>query len=145
MLDTKGIGTHIKCDIDEPRRTGLLNYADALREVGLQRLVQRLAENEGQEWETTKFYAIIDSGLEYVGQNPATGWENEKCVLVVRQRQTRAFLSYEGYNFSGILLMTGEPEPPQSLLHGFGRNVRRTLIKNGVSSAFLPKQVFYRA
>ena len=41
--------------------------------------------------------------------------------------------------------MTGENEPAPSLLHGFGRNVRRTLIKNGVSSAFLPKQAFHRA
>ena len=34
MLDTKGIGTHVSCTIDEPRKSGFLNYADAIRELG---------------------------------------------------------------------------------------------------------------
>lgn len=51
MLDVKGIGVHIKSDFTKStKNTGLLNYADALREFGLQRLVQRLADLEEQTW-----------------------------------------------------------------------------------------------
>jgi hypothetical protein len=87
MLDVKGIGVHIKSAFTKStKNTGLLNYADALREFGLQRLVQRLADLEEQTWQTTKFYAILDTGMTYSGINPATGWKDEKCVLCVRQR-----------------------------------------------------------
>lgn len=145
MLDVKGIGTHVKCEITNKKNTGLLNYADALRELGLQRLIQRLAENENSSWATTQFYAIIDTGMTYVGENPATGWKDEKCVLAVRQRQTRAFVNYGGYNFSGVLQMTGEEAPAHSMLNGFAREVRCVLTKSGVSSEFEPRQVFHRA
>eukprot|EP00930_Biecheleria_cincta_P029584 TRINITY_DN20556_c0_g3_i1.p1 TRINITY_DN20556_c0_g3~~TRINITY_DN20556_c0_g3_i1.p1 ORF type:complete len:619 (+),score=134.64 TRINITY_DN20556_c0_g3_i1:38-1894(+) len=145
MLDVKGVGTHIASDhSSNVRNTGLLNYADALREFGLQRLVQRVADIEGEPWTTVKFYAILDTGLAYSdGQlNPATGWSGEKCVLCVRQRQSRAFVAYEGYNFSGVLLMTGEECPAPSQFAGTGRRVRRVLTKHGLSSEFQPKALF---
>jgi hypothetical protein len=85
MLDVKGLGVYVKSEYRKSsNKTGLLNFADALRELGFQRLVQRLAELEGQTWQTTKFYAILDTGMTYSGINPATGWKNEKCVLAVR-------------------------------------------------------------
>lgn len=47
-------------------KTGLLGKADALRELGIQRMMQRLADLEGvKEWGTVGTYAIIDTGLEY--------------------------------------------------------------------------------
>ena len=39
--------------------------------------------------------------------------------------------------------MTGEDEPANSLMNGFGRDVRRVLTKYGVSSEFAPRQVFH--
>ena len=47
-------------------KTGLLGKADALRELGIQRLMQRLADLEGvDEWGTVGTYAILNTGLEY--------------------------------------------------------------------------------
>lgn len=105
-----------------------------------------MAELEGQKWETTKFYAILDTGMTYSGINPATGWVNEKCVLTVRQRNTRAFLDYEGYNFSGVLQMTGEDpnDENRSMMRGFARNVRRALTKYGISAEMEPTQVIHK-
>ena len=34
-------------------------------------------------------YGLIDTGLQYKETNPATGWVGERCVLTVRQRQSR--------------------------------------------------------
>lgn len=102
MLDVKGVGTHADADFAASAScTGLLNYSDALRELGLQRLVQRLADIDGTDWGTCQTYAILDTGLAYgVDQtNPATGWNGEKCVLTVRQRQSRCLVDYRGYNF----------------------------------------------
>jgi hypothetical protein len=49
-------------------------------------------------------------------------------------------LNYEGFNFSGILLMTGEDveDENRSIMKGFARNVRRVLTKYGISSEFEP-------
>ena len=71
--------------------------------------------------------------------NPATGYQGDRCVLALRQRQSRAFVSYHGYNFSGSLLMTGEPPPAPSMLSGAARSVRRALIRQGLSAEFLPQ------
>ena len=75
------VGTH-KCSNHgaNPRNTGLLNLADGLREFAIQRLVQRLADLEGQQWGTVRFYGLLDTGLQYKGVNPATGWTNERCL-----------------------------------------------------------------
>ena len=37
--------------------------------------------------------------------------------------------------------MTGEEAPAQSVMTGNGRNIRRTLTRNGISSEFVPQQV----
>ena len=34
--------------------------------------------------------------------------------------------------------MTGEENPAQSVMTGNGRNIRRTLTRNGISSEFVP-------
>uniref|UniRef100_A0A7S0CPY5 Flavin reductase like domain-containing protein n=2 Tax=Amorphochlora amoebiformis TaxID=1561963 RepID=A0A7S0CPY5_9EUKA len=138
MLDVKGIGTHLLADTKHPKVTGFLNYADALRELMMQRLIQRLIELEGREHavKTVQFYAVIDTGLAYKGKNPATGWENEKIVLSVRQRHSRILDLYEGFNFSGVA-------PSHVLDKGSGRELRRILIKYGVSAEFFPQALLY--
>lgn len=144
LMDVKGLGTHEHSAFAEnPKNTGLLNLADALREYALQRLMQRLCEleKESGEWSTVRFYGIIDTGLQYAdGQvNPSTGFLNEKCVLLLRQRQSRAFVHYDGYNFSGSLLMTGEEPPAPSLFTGTGRRARRVFSAHGISAEFSPQ------
>jgi hypothetical protein len=107
LLDIKGVGTHRDAAVSEnPRNSGLLSLADALREFALQRLIQRLSlcqpdEQQPSAWNTVKFYAILDTGLKYADGfvNPATGLKNERCVLAVRQAQSRAFVNYNGYAF----------------------------------------------
>jgi hypothetical protein len=159
-LDVKGVGTHIHAAYRENvRNTGLLNLADALREFAVQRLIQRLCDKEREEegegkegegerggWETVRFYGLIDTGLKYAsGQvNPATGWQDEKAVLAIRQRQSRAFINYFGYNFSGNLLMSGEDFPSQCMLRGPPRSVRKMLTKYGISCEVQPTSLFYQ-
>lgn len=146
MVDVKGVGTHVSADhTSSQRNTGLLNFSDALRELGMQRLIQRVADLEGDTWATVKTYGLLDTGLSYVDGhlNPATGWTNERCVLCLRQRHSRAFVNYEGYNFSGVLLMTGEAPPAASQMTGTGRSVRRTLMKYGISGELLPRILFH--
>ena len=64
MLDVKGLGTHKDAAYGENKKnTGLLNLADALRELAMQRLIERIAQLEGEDWSTVKFYALIDTGL----------------------------------------------------------------------------------
>jgi len=138
MIDVKGVGTHKLADISHPKVTGLLNLADALREIMIQRLIQRLIELEGLEHKvnTVKFYGIVDTGLQYKGKNPATGWENERCVLTLRQRNSRILDGYEGFNFSGVC-------PEQVIKTGPGRELRRLLVKYGVSAEFFPRALLY--
>ena len=50
---------------------GLLNLADALKELAVQRLLQRLAELRGESWTTVRYYALLDTGLHYV---PSSAW-----------------------------------------------------------------------
>jgi hypothetical protein len=140
MLEVKGIGTHIQADhTKSSKNTGLLNFADALRELCYQKLIQRIIELEGlsEQMSCVKFYGIIDSGLKYTGVNPSTGWKNERCVLAVRQRQSRAFTAYQGYNFSGNLLMSGE-DPPMSKMPSWSTGnvpaLRQALVKWGISA-----------
>jgi len=138
MLEVKGIGTHIQADhTRSPKNTGLLNFADALRELCYQKLIQRIIELEGltEQMSCVKFYGLIDTGFKYNGINPSTGWENERCVLAVRQRQSRAFMAYEGYNFSGNLLMSGEEFGHEtSSRTGCAAILREALVKWGVSA-----------
>ena len=149
-IDVKGVGTHADAAHQENvRNTGLLNLADALREFAMQRLIQHLCEREGEEgaggWETVKFYGLVDTGLQYAEghTNPATGWERERCVLAIRQRQSRAFINYFGYNFSGNLLMSGEEWPSSCMLRGPPRAVRSLLSKYGISCEVSPTSPFY--
>ncbi|CAK9020083.1 unnamed protein product [Durusdinium trenchii] len=136
MLDVKGLGTHKRAAISE-KVTGLLGLADALRELCFQRLIQRLFDLEGGEaMGTVPYYAIIDTGLTYSGINPATGWTGERCVLLVRQRQSRLFDSYDGMNFSGVC-----PDPVHA--NGPGRRMRQMLHSWGVSAEFEPRALWH--
>eukprot|EP00746_Dinoflagellata_sp_MGD_P040697 gnl/MRDRNA2_/MRDRNA2_19831_c0_seq1.p1 gnl/MRDRNA2_/MRDRNA2_19831_c0~~gnl/MRDRNA2_/MRDRNA2_19831_c0_seq1.p1 ORF type:complete len:456 (-),score=67.82 gnl/MRDRNA2_/MRDRNA2_19831_c0_seq1:511-1827(-) len=130
MIEAKGIGTHIDGSIENPKTTGLLNLADALREVAFQRLLQRLAEIEGEEWSTVKYYGIIDTGIQYHLTNPSTGWENERCVLLIRQPQSRLLDDYDGFNFSGVA-------PASVLASGHGAAMKRLMQKYGISAEFV--------
>lgn len=59
MLDVKGVGVHAGSDFAaDARRTGLLCLPDALRELTMQRLLQRVADLEPGEprWGTVKCY-----------------------------------------------------------------------------------------
>lgn len=135
MLDVKGVGTHIDALVSSPKTTGLLNLTDALTEVCYQRLVQRIAELEGATWSTVRYYAILDTGLQYRSTNPATGWEDERCVLLVRQPQSRLLDDYDGFNFSGVA-------PADVLGTGTGRMMIEALQKYGVSAEFVPSALF---
>jgi hypothetical protein len=145
LLDVKGCGTHADALVaDNARNTGLLSCADALREFAMQRLLARVCERQPawrhpSPWRCVEFYAIIDTGLKYAGVNPATGLAGERCVLTVRQRQSRAFVHYHGYNFSGSLMMTGEDESQPSLRHGAMRVARAAFLANGISSEIHPQ------
>lgn len=144
MLDVKGIGTHASAAGHvTPALSGLLNFADALKEMCIQQLIQRLSVKEKQRWKTIQTYALIDTGLKYTGINPATGWQGERCVLTVRQQNSRAFLDYGGYNFSGILLMTGEEPPAPSVSTGCARELRKVMLKYGISSEQMPRIGFH--
>ncbi|CAE8609378.1 unnamed protein product, partial [Polarella glacialis] len=138
MLDVKGLGTHERADTSSPKVTGLLGLADALRELCFQRLLQRLVELEGlsDSLGTVPFYALIDTGLTYEGTNPATGWTGERCVLLVRQRQSRLFDAYDGINFSGIC-------PDHVHSEGPGRAMRRLLHSWGLSAEFEPRALWH--
>ena len=92
----------------------------------------------GDAWGTVQCYGLIDTGLQYKEVNPATGWVGERCVLTVRQRQSRLFDDYDGFNFSGIV-------PSPLLTVGRAKDVRRLLIKYGVSSEFEPRAVYHTA
>ena len=59
-------------------------------------------------------------------------------MLTVRQRQSRLFDDYDGFNFSGVV-----PEP--LLTVGRAKDVRRLLIKFGVSAEFEPRAVYHTA
>ena len=145
MIEAKGIGTHEEANFGaSTKNTGMLSLADALRELCYQKLVQRIIELEelDDEFCCVQFYGLLDTGLKYVGENPATGWKGERCVLAVRQRQSRAFCSYGGYNFSGVLLMTGEEQPPPSITTGAGYKLRKALIKYGISAEITPQAPF---
>lgn len=85
---------------------------------------------------TVPFYALLDTGLQYSGMNPATGWQGERCVLAVRQRQSRLFDAYDGMNFSGLC-------PNAVHAQGPGRVLRGLLHRWGVSAEFEPRAVFH--
>ncbi|CAM9874815.1 unnamed protein product, partial [Heterosigma akashiwo] len=138
MLDVKGVGVHKNADyFSSPKVTGLLNYADALRELAFHRLIAHLAAKDDGAWSTVQAYAILDTGLTYQGLNPATGWRGEKCVLLVRQRQSRFFPGYDGFNFSGLCPADALQASPS------GRDVRRCLLRHGISAEFLPSALFH--
>lgn len=70
------------------------------------------------------------------------GARGEPCALLVRQRSSRAFVHYAGYNFSGSLLMTGEDAASPSLSRGNALSLRTALTKWGISAEFLPRALF---
>lgn len=137
MLDVKGIGTHTHAEVGE-RTTGLLNLTDALLELAFQRLIQRLVDLDEEPWCTVRYYALIDTGLQYRLTNPATGWESERCVLLVRQPQSRLLDDYDAFNFSGVA-------PSHVLEAGPGAAIKALLRRSGLSAEFVPSAPFREA
>jgi hypothetical protein len=138
--DAKGVGTHEDADFSNAKVTGLLGFADALREVAFQRLVQRLVEIDdgdgagddgGPPLSTVQFYAIIDTGLRYEKTNPATGWTGERCVIAVRQQSSRFLPEYDAMSFAGNF-------SGRTATVGAARRMRKLLHKHGVSAEFVP-------
>jgi hypothetical protein len=148
-IDVKGVGTHTDADISSPHVTGLLCLADALRELGMQRLLQRVLDSEcgdshlaGDHSATARpstvaLYGIIDTGLTYAGINPATGWRNERCVLLLRQRQSRVVAEYECMSFSGNLPAGKRATTPGEPAAIF----RRALLRHGLSCETFPSAI----
>jgi len=136
-LDVKGIGTHVRSAETRPERSGLLGLGDALLELFWQRLIQRLLDNTPHKSEisTVRCLAIIDTGLAYVGANPATGTVGERCVLEVRQRQSRCLPSYGHPSFSGNM------DPSDASLGDGGRRLCATLYQHGLTGEFWPSLV----
>ncbi len=140
FIDAKGIGTHADADISSPKVTGLLGFADALREISFQRLVQRLIDKSADDeragastsaLSTVKFYAILDTGLCYKETNPATGWKGERCVIVLREGSSRFLPEYDSMSFAGNF--SGNTAD----LNG-AREMRRLLHQHGASAEFCP-------
>ena len=147
ILNVKGLGTHSRANFkDSDKLTGMLSLGDALRELALERLIGRILELEEMSnfLNVVKTYAIIDTGLRYAEgeKDPASGAENQICVLTVRQRHSRALVSYNSYNFSGSLLMTGEDEEPSPVMRFGMRDFRKVLNKYGISAEMAPQTLF---
>jgi hypothetical protein len=96
MLDVKGVGTSIMQTDADLKACGFLSAVDAFRELAFQRLLERISEfeiteNGSRAWGTVKYLAVIDTGIRFKQGviNPATGYSGDRCVLVVRQRNSR--------------------------------------------------------
>jgi len=133
LVDVKGCGTHANVACKKVSHTGFLGKTDALRDLAVQRLIQRICELEGEQdaWGTVRFYGIIDSGLKYRSDiaDPATGVMGDSCVLALRQAQSRLAADFPGVgDFAaggGNLLLAGDPNV--LLGTGVGRRVREVL------------------
>ncbi len=55
---------------------------DALKEFAYQKLLQRIADREKQDWGTVQYYAIIDTALKFKENsiNPATGYKGDRWI-----------------------------------------------------------------
>ena len=154
QIDVKGVGTHIQSDETRKERSGLLGLGDALLELFWQRLLQRLVDNERHEQRkkrvaanterkeeeeeveeevascsTVQCYALIDTGIQYKNQNPSTGTLGERCVLSVRQRQSRCLQSYNHPSFSGNM----DPNKEKG-----GKHLCSLLYRHGLTAEFWP-------
>ena len=145
MIDVKGCGTHVDRASKKVSHTGLLGKTDALRGLAVQKLVQRIAELEGEAdvWNTVQFYGVVDTGLRYRRDvaDPATGIEGEQCVLSLRQAQSRlaGVIDETGGLAQGDLAAGGgnfvlAGDTPGLCGTGTGRMVRRSLDRYGVSA-----------
>lgn len=133
MLEVKGIGTSILQPEIEQKACGFLSYVDALKEFAYEKLIQRISVLENQSWNTVQYYAIIDTGIKYKNncKNPATGYEGDRCVLVVRQRQSRIISTFDEIVYYSVVRRN-------LLEYGRGNDFCKTLLKYGISSEQLP-------
>lgn len=134
MIEVKGGGT-TKLQPEIPKKaTGFLCLVDAFKEFAYQKLIQRIAELEKQNWATVQYYAILDTGIKYKDDviNPATGYKGDRCGLVLRQRQSRIVSVWDEVVYYSVArhLQIGSK---------IGREMRAALIKYGVSSEQLPQ------
>ncbi|KAJ4460968.1 hypothetical protein PAPYR_2821 [Paratrimastix pyriformis] len=135
MLDVKTRGF-------QPSANGLLPLTDALKELAYQRLFQRLADLAGGRkpggcgWETVRTLAIIETGLCFRSdiENPATGFRGDRCVLAVRQAQSRLVTSPDEVVFYSVATRSEVAAPA-------GRAVRAVLSQWGVTSEQQPHMV----
>lgn len=106
LLDVKGVGTTILQPSVSTKACGFLNFVDALKEMAYQKLIQRLSEKENEKiWKAVSYYAIIDTGIRFKQDvpNPATGYKGDRCVLVVRQAQSRIVSCFDEIGNSNFL------------------------------------------
>lgn len=133
MIDVKGVGTTSMQKSFEPSACGFLPLVDALKEFSYQHLIQHLAEREKTWWSTVQYYAIIDCGFGFKKDvaNPATGFCGDRCVLLLRQRQSRCISAFDEIVYYSVVRQN-------VLKERFGTDVRKVLTKYGISSEQLP-------
>ena len=90
----------------------------------MERLVRNRVLNESS-YSTVPHFALIDLGLSYRGVNPASGWANDQCVLLVREAVSRLSSAFDEPVYYGVA--------QQSQLHKH-RELLETLLRHGVSS-----------
>ena len=137
MVEVKGIGTTILQPEIEKKACGFLSYVDALKEFAYQKLIHHISELENQEWNTVQYYAIIDTGIKYKENeaNPATGYKGDRCVLCLRQRQSRIISCYDEIVYYSVVRR-------ELLSHGIGKAFCNSLAKYGISSEQIPSKLF---
>jgi hypothetical protein len=69
------------------------------------------------------------------------GTRGGRVVLTVRQRQSRSFVAYDGFNFSGVLSLFDMPRQVYGAIWDF----RECMIRHGVSSEFHPRALVLAA
>ncbi|KAH3762725.1 hypothetical protein Pelo_5429 [Pelomyxa schiedti] len=137
MIDVKGVGTTNLQPSFELKANGFLPLTDALKEYAYQKMIQHLCDKERSTCKTVEYYAIIDCGFGFSRNtpNPATGFCGDRCVLLLRQRQSRCVSSYDEVVFYSVVRKP-------NMMHGIGVEVRRVLTKYGVSSEQSPRSLF---
>ena len=136
MIDVKGVGTTNMQKEFDSKANGFLPLTDALKELGYQRLIERVCNIGDIEWGTVKMLGIIDTGIKYRDgiMNPATGFMNDRCVLVLREAQSRLIPNIDSpvfYSVADIDLLT----TPRALA------LKELLRVYGISSEQNPLQV----
>jgi len=134
MLEVKGIGTCILQEEFELKACGLLSLVDALKEFAYEKLLQRISKINNQPWGTVQYYAIIDTGLRFKAncKNPATGYPGDRCVLVVRQRQSRVISCSDEIVYYSVVRR-------ELLENNRGKAFCDCLASYGISSEQLPQ------